>query len=170
MTAPAYQFRPMSMLDLPMVRAWLATAHVQEWWGDAHKEFELVSGDLDEPSMDQFIVVRHDRPFGYLQCYEQNAWPDNGLGTHPPGTRGIDQFIGEADMVGRGHGSAFIRAFVDDLLAAGTPRVLTDPDPANGRAIRAYEKAGFRRTLEVDTPDGRARLMIRDNPEPTSAA
>ena len=65
-------------------------------------------------------------------------------------------------MINRGHGSAFIRAFLEGLLAAGTPRVLTDPDPANGRAVRAYEKAGFRRSHEVDTSDGRALLMVRD--------
>jgi aminoglycoside 6'-N-acetyltransferase len=170
MTAPAYQFRPMSMLDLAMVRAWLATAHVQEWWGDAEEQFALVSGDLAEPAMDQFVVACDGRHFAYLQCYDQSAWPENGLGTHPPGARGIDQFIGEADMVGRGHGSAFIRVFVDGLLTSGVPRVLTDPDPANGRAVRAYVNAGFRAHREVGTPDGRALLMIRDNPEPTSAA
>ena len=39
---------------------------------------------------------------------------------------------------------------------------MTDPDPANARAIRAYEKAGFRKDRLVDTPDGRALLMVRD--------
>jgi aminoglycoside 6'-N-acetyltransferase len=65
-------------------------------------------------------------------------------------------------MVNQGHGSAFIRAFTDRLLASGAPRVITDPDPANARAIRAYEKAGFQRGRLVDTPDGIALLMIRD--------
>jgi aminoglycoside 6'-N-acetyltransferase len=166
---PAYQFRPMSADDLPMVRAWLARPHVQEWWGAAEEQFDLVSGDLAEPAMDQFIVTCHRRPFAYLQCYAQSAWPQNGLGTHPAGTRGIDQFIGEPDMLGRGHGSALIRTFVDGLLRAGVPRVLTDPDPANARAIRAYEKAGFLRRGEVATPDGRALLMIRDKPDRVSA-
>jgi aminoglycoside 6'-N-acetyltransferase len=80
----------------------------------------------------------------------------------PHGARGIDQFIGDPDMIGRGHGSAFIRYFADGLLTAGTPRVLTDPDPANARAIRAYEKAGFRSEGMVDTPDGLSLLMVRD--------
>ena len=70
--------------------------------------------------------------------------------------------IGVAQMVGRGHGSAFIRTFIEELLANGTPRMVTDPDPVNIRAIRAYEKAGFIRDREVDTPDGRALLMVRD--------
>ena len=37
-----------------------------------------------------------------------------------------------------------------------------EPDPANARAIGAYEKAGFVRDHEVDTPDGRALLMVRN--------
>ncbi|MFZ0093370.1 MAG: GNAT family N-acetyltransferase, partial [Pseudolabrys sp.] len=109
-----------------------------------------------------FIVVRETRPFAYLQSYNPAAWDNGGLGPQPAGTRGIDQFIGEADMLDRGHGSAFIRSFIDQLLTAGTPRVVTDPDPANARAIRAYEKAGFRRDRLVDTPDGRALLMVRN--------
>jgi aminoglycoside 6'-N-acetyltransferase len=39
---------------------------------------------------------------------------------------------------------------------------VTDPDPANTRAIKAYERAGFRRDRVVDTPDGPALLMMRD--------
>jgi aminoglycoside 6'-N-acetyltransferase len=152
----------MTAADLPLVRHWLAMPHVMEWWGDTHEQFALVSEDLEHPAMDQFIVARDDRPFAYLQCYDPTAWPENGLGLHPVGTRGVDQFIGEPEMMNCGHGSAFIRVFVDDLIAAGTPRVVTDPDPANRRAIRAYEKAGFRQEREVDTPDGRALLMVRN--------
>jgi aminoglycoside 6'-N-acetyltransferase len=48
------------------------------------------------------------------------------------------------------------------LLQAGAPKVLTDPSPTNTRAIRAYEKAGFRQERPVSTPDGDALLMVRD--------
>jgi aminoglycoside 6'-N-acetyltransferase len=162
MAHPAYVFRPMSKADLPLVKRWLAEPHVMQWWGDTYEQFEIVSGDLEVEAMDQFIVATDDRPFGYLQCYNPEVWPDNGLGVHPRGTRGIDQFIGEPDMVDRGHGSAFIRSFVDRLLAAGASRVITDPDPANVRAIRGYEKAGFRRDRLAETPDGIALLMVRN--------
>jgi aminoglycoside 6'-N-acetyltransferase len=162
--AALYQFRSMTAADLSMVRGWLAAPHVVEWWGDPDEQFELVSEDLTSVAMDQFIVAANDdRPFAYLQCYDPSAWPEGGLGMHPPGTRGIDQFIGDPNMIGHGHGSAFIRDFTDGLLSAGTPRILTDPDPANGRAIRAYEKAGFRSHLIVDTPDGPSLLMVRDS-------
>jgi len=160
MAQSAYVFRPMSEADLPLMKRWLAEPHVKQWWGDTYEQFEIVSGDLEVEAMDQFIVAKDDRPFGYLQCYNPEVWPDNGLGVHPKGTRGIDQFIGEPDMVDRGHGSAFIRSFIDRLLDGGAARVITDPDPANARAIRAYEKAGFRRDRLVETPDGTALLMV----------
>jgi aminoglycoside 6'-N-acetyltransferase len=164
--AALYQFRPMSENDLPLVREWLARPHVAEWWHDA-EDFEFISGDFDHPDMAQFIVVHERKPLAYLQCYwMKEAYKTSGwngcFGTQPDGTRGIDQFIGEADMLARGHGSAFIGQFVEQLLANGTPRVVLDPRPDNARAIRAYEKAGFVRQREVDTPDGRALLMIRD--------
>jgi aminoglycoside 6'-N-acetyltransferase len=156
---PDYLFRPMQEADLPRVRAWLEEPHVVAWWGDPQEQYALVRDDLAHPDMAQWIVTIADCPFAYLQCYRPEAWPEGGLGAQPAGTCGIDQFIGEPAMVGRGHGSAFIRAFVEGLFAAGTPRVVTDPDPANHRAVRAYEKAGFQRARLVDTPDGRALLM-----------
>ena len=132
----AYTFRAMSADDLPVIKRWLETPHVSEWWHDPAEQFELVSGDLAHPDMAQFIVAGGEKEFAYLQCYNLSAW-NTGFGPQPEGARGLDQFIGEASMVGRGHGSAFVRAFADQLLASGTPRVVTDPDPANARAIQA---------------------------------
>ncbi len=156
-----YDFRPMTADDLPLVRRWLAMPHVAEWWGEPDEQFGLVSGDLTHPAMDQYIVATDDRPFGYIQCYQMTEW-NTGFGPQPEGTRGIDQMIGEPDMIERGHGSAFIRSFIEGLLAAGVPRAVTDPDPTNARAIRCYERAGFARDRLVDTPDGVALLMVRN--------
>jgi aminoglycoside 6'-N-acetyltransferase len=162
MTPPAYEFRPMTAADLPLVRRWLAMPHVAQWWGEPDEQFDIVSGDLVHPAMDQFIVATRNAPFAYIQSYDPDDWGAHPFGVQPHGARGVDQFIGEAHMVDRGHGSAFIRAFIERLLAAGAPRVVTDPDPANGRAVRAYEKAGFRKDRMVATPDGPALLMVCD--------
>ena len=159
--ATEYNFRPMTAADLPLIRRWLTQPHVRQWWGDPQEQYTLVSGDLDEPAMDQYIVSLAGNPFGYLQCYDLTAW-NSGFGQQPPGTRGIDLFIGEPDMIERGHGSALIRAFADERLRQGAPRMVTDPDPANLRAMRAYEKAGFEKVRMVDTPDGPSLLMIRN--------
>jgi len=159
--APEYVFRPMSAGDLALVQRWLETPEVVRWWGQPDEQYALVSGDLDHPDMDQFIVAVDARPFGYIQCYPLSTW-NQSFGPQPSATRGIDQFIGISDMIGRGHGSGFIRQFVDGLLGQGIPRVVTDPDPNNVRAVRAYAKAGFRSERLVDTPDGPALLMVRD--------
>ena len=159
--APDYVFRPMTSGDLGLVRRWLGTPEVARWWGRPDEQYALVSGDLDEPAMDQFVVSTDGADFGYIQCYDLTAW-NSGFGPQPEGTRGIDQFIGEPGMIERGHGSGLIRAFTDARLVAGLPRMVTDPDPANLRAVRAYEKAGFVKARMVDTPDGAALLMVRD--------
>jgi aminoglycoside 6'-N-acetyltransferase len=159
--APDYAFRPMSSGDLPMIRRWLETPEVVRWWGEPDAQYALVSGDLDHPDMDQFIVAIDDHPFGYIQCYALSTWNQN-FGSQPPGTRGIDQFIGVSGMIGCGHGSGFIRQFADAMLSSGIPRIVTDPDPGNGRAVRAYAKAGFQSDRVVDTPDGPALLMVRN--------
>ena len=151
----------MSAEDLPLVRDWLRRPHVREWWGDPDEQFGLVSGDMHEPAMDQYIVSTQEQPFGYLQSYRLTDW-NICFGPQPEATRGIDQMIGEPEMVGRGHGSGFLRAFIEDLISSGTPRVVVDPDPENTRAIRAYEKAGFVRDKLVDTPDGVSLLMVLD--------
>ncbi len=159
--ATDYVFRPMTTADLVLVKDWLQSPHVRQWWGDPDEQYALVSGDLDEPAMAQYVVGFGGSPFGYLQCYDLTAW-DTGFGPQPPGTRGIDLFIGNADMIGRGHGSALLGRFVGDLLQNGAPRIVTDPSPANARAIRAYEKARFERNRVVETPDGPALLMTRN--------
>jgi aminoglycoside 6'-N-acetyltransferase len=158
-TAP-YVFRPMTADDMPLIRRWLGESHVAEWWHDPDT-LEFVSGDLDHHDLAQFIVSLGGRPFAYLQCYQISDWHD-GFGTQPAGTRGLDQFIGEADMLGYGHGSAFINSFIEMLFARGVPRIVIDPRPDNPRAIRAYEKAGFVPQREIVTPDGAALLMIRN--------
>ena len=53
-----------------------------------------------------------------------------------------------------------IAAFVARLFEdPAVTKIQIDPDPENARAIRCYEKVGFRRVGVVDTPDGPALLM-----------
>ena len=159
----SYGFRRMTRDDFPMARAWLQTPEVRRWWTDADGEVSLDEDDLDEPNLRMWIVSFDDRPFAYLQDYAPHAWDGHHFASLPAGSRGIDQFIGEPEMIGRGHGSALIRAHVERLFAEGAPAVGTDPDPDNARAIRAYEKAGFVRGEVQDTAWGRCLLMTHYN-------
>jgi aminoglycoside 6'-N-acetyltransferase len=158
----SYRFRPVAEPDLPLLRRWLATPEVRRWWGDPEREAAMMRDNLTDPAVAMWIVAYGGRPFAYAQDYDLHAWwPDHPFDGMPPGTRGIDQLIGEPDMIDRGHGSGFVRAHAGRLLAAGAPCVCTDPDPQNLRARRAYAKAGFVGDEVYQTPAGPAVLMIR---------
>jgi RimJ/RimL family protein N-acetyltransferase len=62
-----------------------------------------------------------------------------------------------------------VRDFAGRLFAdPAVTRIQTDPHVTNARAIRCYEKAGFRRVGEIATPDGRELLMYLDRPPAAS--
>lgn len=161
-------FRLLTTDDLPMLHDWLSRPHVAEWWGPtslaeiAEEYGPLIAGRVPHRA---FIALADGAPIGFIQFYVPVACHDEGwwLDEHDPGVRGIDQFLADGERLGQGLGTAMIRAFVAQLFAdPAVTRIQTDPEPVNRRAIRCYEKAGFKAVREVDTPDGRVLLMVCD--------
>jgi RimJ/RimL family protein N-acetyltransferase len=161
---PKFSFRPLTRADLPLVHEWLNRPHVAEWW-DEQRDLEYVEqtfgADLDSAVIRMFLACLDAEPVGYIQVYRvMGANPEWWTDETDPGARGIDQFLANAEQLGQGLGSRMVRQFVETLFADPEVTVVqTDPAPTNARAIRAYEKAGFRRVAEVVTPDGPALLM-----------
>ena len=143
-----------------MLHRWLRTPEVLRWWGDAEEQEALLREDFAEPAMVMRIVSFDGRPFAYAQDYEVHAWPQPHLAHLPQGARAIDSFIGVPDMIGCGHGAAFLRLLAERLLTQGAPIVAIDPDRNNIRARRAYARAGFCGDTLVDTQAGPAILML----------
>lgn len=139
--AQTYTFRDVTTEDISLIASWRAAPHVREWWGDDEPATEM---DLGDPRVTRCIVVTDHRPFAYMQDYDVHGWEDHPFAHLPPGARGIDQFIGRADMVERGHGTGFVAARCNMLFKVGAPMIATDPDPDNARAIHVYQKVGFR--------------------------
>ena len=159
----AYTFRRVTPADIPLIRGWRQRPHVIQWWGPP--EVEDAEDMLSGPEVRMWVVELDGRPFAYAQDYDPHAWEGHPFAHLPPGSRGIDQYIGEPDLVGHGHGSTFVRQHCDALFAEGAPAIGTDPHPDNGRAIRAYAKAGFSETSgPIETLWGRAILMERWRP------
>ena len=128
------------------------------WWGPP--EDEDPADALADPHVRAWIVTAAGRPFAYAQDYDPHAWDAHPFAHLPAGSRGIDQYIGEPDMLDRGHGTAFVRQQCAMLFGEGAPAIGTDPHPDNARAIRAYQKAGFAVAGgPVETLWGRALLM-----------
>lgn len=167
-TVKAFQFHPLTPADIPMLNEWLSRPHVAEWWdeqvSDAGLHLTYFTPDPGAPGTRYYIAHLDGKPVGYIQSYipaEEHGewWPD----VDDPSIRGIDQFLADADDLGKGVGTAMVRAFLDKLFTdPAVTRIQTDPAPGNPRAIRCYEKAGFRRIREIDTPDGRELLMYCD--------
>lgn len=161
-----FEFRPLSDADLPLLADWLARPHLQEWWRDGEITIESIRekylpniiGDDVRP----FIVYSDNFPFGYIQYYDASKgnpdwWPDKP----GEGVVGIDQFIADESLLNKGIGTRMISQFVQHLMNdLSITEIRVDPGPDNLRAIRCYEKVGFRTAGEIITPDGPAMMMI----------
>jgi aminoglycoside 6'-N-acetyltransferase len=156
----SYSFRDARPNDLPPLRGWLRTREVVRWWGDPAEQAAMLEEDLSEPGMEMRIVSLDAKPFAYAQDYDVHRWPQAHFVGLPPGSRAIDSFIGEPEMIGCGHGSAYLRLLAARLMAEGAPVVAIDPAAENIRARGAYAKAGFVGDRIVETSVGSAVLMI----------
>lgn len=137
-----YVFKPVTRADYPMLRDWLALPHVRMWWGDPEYEISLIEEEIDGDLCDMRVVCA-DAPFAFVQDYPAKAYGSPQYGYLPDDARGIDTFLGDPAYLGRGHAAAYLKARATQLLDAGAPVVVVDPDPKNTRAIAAYQRAGF---------------------------
>lgn len=142
-------FLPVTEAHRTLLRAWLDAPHVREWWGEAEKEIALIYDGKREH--EPYLACLDGEPVAYIQAWWPIQHPHlDWLHGMSASTRGVDLFIGAAQHVGRGFGSAIVAAFADKLFAEGATRLIIDPHHRNARAIAAYTKAGFKR---FDTHD-----------------
>ena len=121
--------------DAPRLAELAADPEVARWWPDLDEE-ELVEKAQGKPDEGFFAVVHDGEIVGLVQYYEE---------TDPDFRRaGIDLFLG-APYQGRGLGTDTLRTLAHHLVHdRGHHRITIDPVAHNARAIRTYEKVGFR--------------------------
>jgi ribosomal protein S18 acetylase RimI-like enzyme len=158
-----FDFRAVVAEDIPQLREWMAEPHVAKFWQEPTNEVEFREKYLKKLStrgVHPSIISLGGAPIGYIQEYEAEKvgggwWPDA-----KPGTFGIDQYIGDPKWLNLGLGTQLIRQFVLRLFEnEKVKEIITDPDPSNGRAIRVYEKIGFKKIAQIQTPGGDAYLL-----------
>ena len=170
------EFRAMTAADLPLMRRWLEMPHVKEWWGsepDTELGYirDMIEGrDTTRP----FIFSVEGEPAGYIQYWfighhQNETWTVGHpwLAALPADAIGVDLSIGDPANLSCGIGSAVLRMFVEHLSAEGHRTIIIDPDPHNGRAVRAYEKAGFRAIPALLGKTGDA-LIMQYHPDPAT--
>lgn len=139
-TGNQYSFRRATLDDLDLLIEWQLKPHVREWW-DPDEPFD--EEELADHRVARWIVSSFGRAFAFMQDYTVHGWEDHHFAKLPKGSRGIDQYIGDPEMIGVGHGPAFIGARMQALFDEGAPVIATDPHPNNERAIAVYKKLGF---------------------------
>jgi aminoglycoside 6'-N-acetyltransferase len=125
--------RPLEPGDVGELRRIRATPEVMRWWDEVEDDFPLG----DEPEATRFTIEVDGAVAGMVQYGEEkevkyrHAW--------------IDLFVDPA-LHGRGIGTAAVKHVVRLLIEERRHhRITIDPATENVAAVRAYEKAGFRR-------------------------
>jgi aminoglycoside 6'-N-acetyltransferase len=149
--------------DSDRLLRWLAQPHVAKWWGDAARAMQHASECAPESHA---LIVADGTPVGYL-CWQpppREELEAADLNDLPSGLVDIDILIGDPDLLGQGVGARAL-----ELLLA---RLRSDPSVAfaglgtsasNTKAIRCFEKAGFRRYREFQDPEwGPCKYLIAE--------
>lgn len=165
----AFQLVPVQVeRDLPVIGRWMNDPAVAEYWQlagpqsvtEAHLRAQLDGDGRSVPC----LGLLDGTPMSYWEIYRADLDP---LARHYPARphdTGIHLLIGGVTDRGRGLGSALLRAVSDLILdkRLRCSRVVAEPDLRNAPSVAAFLTAGFRFAAEVDLPDKRAALVIRD--------
>lgn len=128
--------RPGRPGDIASLRAVLAEESVRRWWGEPEPADRIAQRLRGDGSSVLLVVEIGGRAAGGIQYHEEQD----------PRYRhaGIDIFLG-GRWQGQGAGVEAIGLVARFLFERrGHHRITIDPAAANQRAIRCYQKAGFR--------------------------
>ena len=153
-------FRPLAETDLPNLQRWLSDAEVAEWWKVADLSLEAVTAkympriDGSDPTR-AFVIVIDGVDAGMIQAYFIADHRDYARQIGMPlGSVGTDLFLGEPAIRGKGWAVPLLRAFHRRIVFGEMDATLAviAPAPRNTRAIRVYERSGFRglKTVWID--------------------
>lgn len=154
--------------DLALITRWMNDPAVAAFWElagpdsvtAAHLSSQLGGDGRSIPC----LGVLDDTPMSYFEVYRADLDPLARYYPARPNDTGIHLLIGGVVDRGRGVGSALLRA-VSDLVLDNRPectRVIAEPDIRNTPSVSAFLNSGFRFSAELDLPDKRAALMVRD--------
>ena len=138
------RLRPATLDDLALLQRWDEQPHVVE--SDPNDDWGWEVELARSPSWREQLIAEADgRPIGFMQIIDPAREESHYWGDVPAGLRAIDIWIGEAADLGRGYGTQMMRLALARCFAPPeVSAVIIDPLASNTRAIRFYERLGFR--------------------------
>ena len=136
--------------DKPLLVSWLSNPGVLEYYEGRDQFFDLEKVDSVFYSSDddevKCIVEYEGKSIGYIQYYELDQATKKEYGYSMEKVFGTDQFIGEVNYWNRGIGTILVTSMTEFLInQLHADKVVMDPQVWNERAIRCYEKSGFKK-------------------------
>ena len=129
--------RPLAEADVPRIVELGADPEVARWWRGLTHEHVLEKAQGEDDGAVVFAIVVDGEVAGMIQYFEENDEEFRHAS--------IDLFLG-APYHGHGLGTDAVRTMARHLIGdRGHHRLTIDPAAHNERAIRCYEKVGFRR-------------------------
>jgi aminoglycoside 6'-N-acetyltransferase len=176
MDSSKISFRPITKADVPNLVRWQSDDEVAEWYWDLRDEpeevliqswVERVTGSGDKAN--RYIITVDGEDIGEIQDYLLADFPADAEEVGISDAAGVDLFIGEPTWRDRGVGTAVLAKFVDEIVFGrrGVNTCIIDPEPSNRRAIRCYEKVGFRHVRSYHSVENNVDvyLMRLDRPQ-----
>jgi RimJ/RimL family protein N-acetyltransferase len=144
--------RPLKEEDKFRLAKWLSDPVVLQYYEGRDSPFtiEMVEEKFINQSDEavRCIFIFKGKEIGYVQYYpiDEEEWIKYGYNKANEVIYGSDQFIGETDYWNRGIGTLLIDALKNYLVGTlGVDRLVMDPMVWNERAIKCYEKCGYRK-------------------------
>lgn len=135
-----------------LLTVWLNSDDVKRWWLDPEARLDEVRST---PDTDHAMIMIGEEPVGYIrwELPDRDVLASVGLQDVPEGAMDADIFIGESQWRGKGLAKIVLDILIDRLLRqTEAPAVGLCTSVNNQSAIRAFEKAGFDKSIRFEAP------------------
>lgn len=148
-----WRIRPLREEDAELLLGWLTDPRLLEFYEgrDAAATPEWIRRHFyeeEEPGLERNILEYQETPIGYMQCYPADP-EEYGYEGDEETVYAMDQWIAPESW-NQGHGRTLVGLALNTLVGErGAQVILLDPHEDNPRAIRCYERCGFRKVKRL---------------------
>ncbi len=128
--------------EYKQIHKWCSNKFVYEWFEQRILSYDEIvtkyQNKLKEKKQDLYIIIYNNKDIGHVQIYKYNDT-----------TYEYDLFIGEEEYLNKGIGTIIVNKINDIIYKEyKATSIILRPFKRNIRAIKCYEKCGFKQVDE----------------------